>query len=278
MRRLILILLGVVALAAAAWFLFFRGSGTPPVYAVTVVKTMPHDPEAFTQGLFYRDGHFYESTGGEGTSNLRKVDPATGKVLQQQDLSPAYFGEGIVDWGDRVHQVTWKNQQGFTYTIKDFTPQPGFSYEGEGWGLTRNDKNIILSDGTPVLRFLDPSTMKEVSKLTVTANGCPVEELNELEWVDGEIYANIWQTKLIARIDPATGNVKSFLDVTGLGPQTSDPDAVPNGIAYDGAGKRLFLTGKRWPELYEVREGSRQPDSAPAMGQAAQIMACKAGG
>lgn len=274
MRRILLVALGLVAIAAAIWFLFLSKPGKPQVYVATIVATLPHDPEAFTQGLLWKDGHFYESTGGIGSSSIRKVNPADGQILQQQDLDPPYFGEGIVDWGDRILQVTWKDQAGFAYSIKDFTPQPGFAYEGEGWGLTRSDKAVILSDGTATLRFLDPKTMKQVSTLAVTANGCPVEKLNELEWVDGQIYANIWQTSLIAQIDPATGQVSGFLDVTALGPYSTDPDVVPNGIAYDAAGKRLFVTGKRWPQLYEVRQGAAQPDSAPAVGAAAAIMTC----
>jgi glutamine cyclotransferase len=271
MRRNILIAIGVlVVVAAAAIYFLTRPPGMPQVYAVTVVKTMPHDAEAFTEGLFFQDGALYESTGEVGTSGIRKVDPATGTVGQKQDLPFPYFGEGIVAWKDRLYQVTWKDQSGFIYNLKDFSKRGTFSYEGEGWGMTHDGKSIILSDGTPELRFLDPETLKLVSKLKVTANGCPVRDLNELEWVDGEIYANIWQTNLIARIDPKTGAVKSFLDVSTLGPHSSDADAVPNGIAYDASAKRLFVTGKLWPELYEVKQGETVASSEAA----SKLMAC----
>jgi len=269
-RRNILIAIGVALLAVAAWFLVLRGPSAPPVYSVNVVKTLPHDPQAFTQGLFFHGGKFYEGTGEVGASGIRAVKPDSGEVLNEQPLGPPYFGEGIVGWKDRLIQVTWQDKTGFVYNLADLSLKDSFSYTGEGWGLTHNGKQLILSDGTPTLRFLDPDSFKQVSAITVTASGCPVEKLNELEWVEGEIYANIWQTNLIARIDPATGEVTSFLDVGALGPKSSDPDVVPNGIAYDAASKRLFVTGKLWPQLYEVKQGAAVAGSEAA----AKLAAC----
>lgn len=263
MKRILLAIAALAVLAAGVWFFFLRTTGVP-VYAVAVTATHPHDPTAFTEGLFFKDGAFYESTGQEGTSFIRKVDPATGKVLQQVDLPAPYFGEGIVAFGDKLYQLTWKDQTGFTYGLKDMTLGDTFAYQGEGWGMTQNGKNIIMSNGSDELRFLDPKTMQTVSTLKVTANNCPVEKLNELEWIDGEIWANIWQSNLIARIDPTTGKVKSFLDVSALGPKNRDIDDVPNGIAYDAAGKRAFVVGKRWPQLYEVKQGAAVNDNADA--------------
>lgn len=266
MRRIVLIVVGVALVAAVAWFLLARrGPAGIPVYAASVVATHPHDPQAFTEGLFFQDGLLYEATGEVGTSGFRKAKLETGEVVAQQDLPAPYFGEGIVAWKDRLYEVTWQDHAGFTYDLADFTPRDTFSYPGEGWGMTHNDKAIILSDGTPVLRFLDPETLTQVSTLKVTANGCPVANLNELEWIDGQIWANIWETNLIARIDPATGQVKSFLDVSALGPRTRGQDDVPNGIAYDAAAKRVIVTGKRWPQLYEVRDGAAEQTSAEAL-------------
>jgi glutamine cyclotransferase len=269
MKRIILAVVALAVIAVGAWFFFLRSSGVP-VYAVNIAATHPHDPTAFTEGLFFKDGALYESTGEIGSSTIRKVDPATGKILQQAELPAPYFGEGIIAFGDKLYQVTWQDKTGFTYSLKDFALGDTFSYTGEGWGMTQNGKNIILSDGTPELRFLDPKTMQTVSTLKVTANGCPVEKLNELEWVDGEIWANIWQTNLIARIDPVTGSVKSFLDVSTLGPKSDDPDIVPNGIAYDAATKRVFVVGKRWPQLFEVKQGAAVSNNT----QATQLTTC----
>jgi glutaminyl-peptide cyclotransferase len=263
-RRNILIAIGAAALVLLAWFLLLRGPSAPPVYAVTVVKTLPHDARAFTQGLFFQNGRLYESTGEVGASGIRKVKPETGEVEVEQSLGPPYFGEGVVGWKDKIVQVTWQDKMGFVYGIDDLALRDSFSYEGEGWGLTHDGTRLILSDGTPTLRFLDPETLRQTGTLAVTAGGCPLAKLNELEWIDGEIYANIWQTGLIARIDPATGKVKSFLDVSALGPHSDDPDAVPNGIAWDGAGKRMFVTGKLWPQLYEVKQGAAQRESEAA--------------
>jgi glutaminyl-peptide cyclotransferase len=231
-----------------------------PVYDARVVHAYPHDRQAFTEGLFYLGGFFYESTGLNGRSQIRKVDPASGRVLQSRDLAPAYFGEGIVAWRGRLLQLTWIDHVGFIYDLATFRPLGQFHYPGEGWALTRNAHEIIMSDGTPQLRFLDPATLRETRRLTVTADGVPVKNLNELEWVKGEILANIWLTDRIARIDPVTGHVVGWIDLAGLvTPQDTggNEDAVANGIAYDAARDRLFVTGKLWPELFEIRLAPR---------------------
>jgi glutamine cyclotransferase len=226
-----------------------------PVVGAQIVKTYPHDPHAFTEGLFFHDGIFYESTGLEGQSSIRSVDLATGHVLRSTALPSGLFGEGIVAWKDQLISVTWRTGIGFRWSLNDFRPLGVFHYPGEGWGLTENGRDIILSDGTPVLRFLDPDSLKVVRELKVTAEGQPIERLNELEYVKGEILANIWMTNRIARIDPKTGAVKAWIDVSNLASRAAatDPDAVPNGIAYDKTHDRLFLTGKDWPWLFEVR-------------------------
>jgi glutaminyl-peptide cyclotransferase len=226
-----------------------------PVSQAQIVKTYPHDPHAFTEGLFFRDGIFYESTGLEGQSNIRAVDPASGHVLRNVALPPGLFGEGVVAWKDELVSVTWQTGLGFRWSLNDFRLRGQFQYTGEGWGLTEDGHNLILSDGTPVLRFLDPDSLKVVRSLKVTAEGQPIERLNELEYVKDEILANIWMTNRIARIDAKTGAVKGWIDVSNLTARigATDPDAVPNGIAYDRARDRLFLTGKDWPLLFEVR-------------------------
>jgi glutaminyl-peptide cyclotransferase len=250
MRRPILIPLLALLLAVGAPL----ARAATPVYGYQVVRTYPHDPHAFTQGLFLRDGFLYESTGLEGASSIRKVDLETGRVELERSISSRYFGEGIVDWKDRLIELTWKHQLGFIYDLDDFETRGEFSYPGEGWALTRDDRRIIMSDGTARLRFLDPETLKETGGVTVTDQGRPVDRLNELEWVKGEIYANIWQTDRIARIDPATGQVKGWIDLAGLLPAEDRWRAdVLNGIAYDAKADRLIVTGKLWPRLYEIR-------------------------
>jgi glutamine cyclotransferase len=225
-----------------------------PVYGYEVVRTYPHDPNAFTEGLFLRDGFLYESTGLQGASSIRKIVLETGSVENERSISSQYFGEGVIDWKDKLIQLTWKNQIGFVYGLDDFETRGEFSYAGEGWALTRDDKRIIMSDGTSRLRFLDPDTLKETGGITVTDEGRPVDQLNELEWVKGEILANIWQTDRIARIDPATGKVKGWIDLTGLLPvEDRDRADVLNGIAYDAKADRLIVTGKLWPRMYEIR-------------------------
>jgi glutaminyl-peptide cyclotransferase len=227
-----------------------------PVWGVSVVHTYPHDRNAFTEGLFYQGGYLYESTGLNGQSSVRKVDLASGRVLQSHGLGRQYFGEGIAPWKDHLIQLTWQSRVGFVDDLTSFRQLSQFHYAGEGWALTQNGRQLIMSDGTPQLRFLDPATLNEVRRLTVTADGQPVKNLNELEWVKGEILANIWLTNFIARIDPASGRVTGWIDVTGLmnpAELGGDPDAIPNGIAYDAAHDRLFVTGKRWPKLFEIK-------------------------
>jgi glutaminyl-peptide cyclotransferase len=220
------------------------------------VHTYPHDSSAFTQGLFFLDGYLYESTGLLGRSSIRKVRFETGEVLQQKTLPPEYFGEGITYWGKRIIGLTWRSQVGFVFNLSTFTLEKRWEYPGEGWGITRSDKALIMSDGTAELRWLNPLTLKELRRVTVTSRGKPVDQLNELEWVKGEIFANIWQTNLIARIDPASGRVTGFINLAGLlserDSRGSHPDVL-NGIAYDAEGDRLFVTGKLWPKLYEIQ-------------------------
>jgi glutamine cyclotransferase len=244
-----------LGLAAAA-------SAALPVAGYRVAATYPHDTGAYTEGLFYLDGFLYESTGLEGRSNIRKVRLKDGAVVQSQAISPELFGEGIVNWGDEIISLTWRDQVGFRWDLNTLAPKSRFSYPGEGWALTQNGKSLIMSDGTPYLRILDPKTLRELRRVKVTAEGRPVQRLNELEWVRGEVLANIWQTNLIARIDPQTGKVKGWIDLSGL-PEAQRPrdmDAVLNGIAYDARADRLFVTGKNWPHLYEI-------DLVPAKGK-----------
>lgn len=226
-----------------------------PVHRYTVIHTFPHDPHAFTQGLIYEDGHLYESTGQYGESSLRMVDLETGRVLQKQPVTKEYFAEGLAAWGSTLIQLTWQEHTAFVYDRFSFRILRTFSYPGEGWGLTADGKQLIFSDGTPELRLLDPTTFHELRRVTVKDHGQPVENLNELEMVRGEIYANVWHSDKIARISPRTGAVLGWIDLTGLLPVNlrSSPEAVLNGIAYDAAHDRLFVTGKLWPRLYEIR-------------------------
>jgi glutaminyl-peptide cyclotransferase len=274
-NKLLWLALAVILLLIAGWLFLARGAADAPpqVQSVEVVRSYPHDSLAFTQGLFFADGALFEGTGEEGTSGIRKVSLETGEVTDQRELPLPYFGEGITGWKDRIYQLSWKDQKGFIYARKDFAPLGEFAYQGEGWGITHDGKSLIMSDGTPVLRFLDPESFAQQRTLTVTAAGCPVDELNELEWIDGEIWANVWRTDLIARIDPATGKVRGFVDVAALGPPAPGVDEVPNGIAYDAAAKRIFVTGKMWPQLYQVRLSDAPPAGA-ATDQAEALMRC----
>ena len=226
----------------------------PPVDGYKIVREYPHDPAAFTQGLIYLDGKLYESTGLNRQSTIREVRLEDGKVLRSVSLAPQYFGEGLVDWGPDLLSLTWQDGLGFRWSRADFRPKGQFRYPGEGWGLTQDGKNVIMSDGTSELRFLDPATLAERRRIAVTYRGEPVERLNELEWVKGEIFANIWMGRRIARIDPKTGRVKGWIDLSELAVENAngDPDAVLNGIAYDSKGDRLFVTGKNWAKLFEI--------------------------
>jgi glutaminyl-peptide cyclotransferase len=225
-----------------------------PFYGFLAVNSFPHDPEAFTQGLIYRDGFLYESTGLNGRSSVRKVALDTGKVVQRRDVEQPYFAEGLTEWAGHLVQLTWQTNVGFVYDAATFEPQRTFMYTGEGWGLTHDDNRLIMSDGTARLRFLDPMTFAETGGIDVSDGGRPVDKLNELEFVNGEIYANVWMTERIAIIAPDSGHVTAWLDLTGLRPTAGrQGDDVLNGIAYDASGDRLFITGKLWPQLFQIR-------------------------
>lgn len=227
-----------------------------PVYGYKVVRSYPHDAGAFTEGLFYEDGQFYESTGELATSSVRRVALETGAVLQRVDTPRGYFGEGIIATRDKLVQLTWQQGTAFVYDKSSMKLLGGFRYPGEGWALTRDDTHIYMSDGTPVIRVLDPNSFERIGSINVTADGKPLQKINELEWVRGEIYANVWQTDRIARIDPATGHVVGWIDLKGLLDVSRLPnpiDDVLNGIAYDAGHDRLFVTGKHWPKLFEIR-------------------------
>lgn len=220
-----------------------------------VLNTYPHDRTAFTQGLIFKGGALYESTGRFGESSIRKVHLESGEILQRVNLPSSVFGEGLTAWQDTLINVTWTSGIGFILDAADLELQRTFRYDGEGWGLTRSDRAILMSDGTSQIRVLDPASYKELQRINVTAEGAPVLSLNELEWVEGEIYANIWRSDRIARIDARTGHVHSWIDLSGLlkGFGASDStEAVLNGIAYDDQGDRLFVTGKLWPNLFEI--------------------------
>jgi glutamine cyclotransferase len=226
-----------------------------PVYGFEVVHRYPHDPGAFTQGLEFRNGELLESTG-RYPSTVRRVRLEDGVVLQRRELDARYFGEGLTAFGDRVLTLTWRGGKGFIWGLDDLEPAGEFAYSGEGWGLTHDTTRLILSDGTPTLRFLDPQTLAEIGRVPVTVQGQPLAQLNELEWIEGQVLANVWQTDFIVRIDPTTGRVNGIIDLTGLMPDRSglDPtNAVLNGIAWDPDGRRLFVTGKNWPTLFEIR-------------------------
>jgi glutaminyl-peptide cyclotransferase len=225
-----------------------------PEYGYEIVRAYPHDRGAYTQGLVYANGVLYEGTGMEEESSIRKVKLETGEVLQRRNV-PGVFGEGIVLWKDRLLELTWKHELGFIYDATTFEPRGQFRYPGEGWGLTHDGKRIIMSDGTAQLRFWDPDKLTETGRITVTDDGRPVDQLNELEYIKGEVWANVWTTDRIARIDPATGKVNGWIDLAGLlrPEDRNDLTDVLNGIAYDAAGERIFVTGKRWPKLFEIR-------------------------
>lgn len=233
----------------------FAATGAIPVESYRIVHTYPHDANAFTQGLVFVNGMLYESTGLRGQSSLRMVDLTSGRVLQKHDLAAKYFGEGLTDWHSHLIQLTWESHLGFVYDTFSFRRLRTFTYPWEGWGLTHDSRHLILSDGTSVLHLLDPTTFKPVGRIQVTADGKPVLNLNELECIDGEIYANIWETNRIARISPATGRVIEWIDLSGLRPPSvqQNDNAVLNGIAYDSQHHRLYVTGKLWPKLYEIK-------------------------
>lgn len=236
-----------------------RSPGRAEVYDCRIVRSYPHDRQAFTQGLVYDGGLFYEGTGLHGRSALRRVDPASGRVLKEVRLLPSLFGEGVTVFGERIIQLTWQSRIGFVYDKSSFGLLQTFSYDHEGWGITHDGKRLIMSDGTSVLRLLDPQRLRETGTLRVSDDQGPVEGLNELEYVRGAIYANVWPTERIAVIDPRTGRVTAWIDLKGLlAPGDLPGTDVPNGIAYDAGGDRLFVTGKLWPKLFEIKLIRRQ--------------------
>jgi glutaminyl-peptide cyclotransferase len=237
-----------------------------PVQSAQIVATFPHDNRAFTEGLFWQDGYLYESTGELNRSGIRKVRLSDGKVMARVAVDPPLYGEGIAPWNGTILSLTWKNQIGFRWS-RDFKRLGSFKYQGEGWALAADDKGgLIMSDGSPVLRFVDPANFTVKRRLTVTDGGRPVKMLNELEYVDGEILANIWLTDLIARIDPGDGHVIGWIDVSELHRQsgaTAEND-VPNGIAWDAKKRRLFVTGKDWPYVFQIKAPKDAASSADA--------------
>jgi glutamine cyclotransferase len=226
-----------------------------PVYGYTVVAKYPHSTDSFTEGFYYADGLFFEGTGMEGRSGMQIYEPATGKVVQRYVMPQQYFGEGIINVGPTIYQWTWQTHMGLVLDRMTLKPIRTFSYTGEGWGMTRDDKNIITSDGSSTLRFRDMKTFAEVRHITVTDNGKPIDQVNELEYIKGEIWANIWHEYRIARISPKDGKVLGWIDISGLLPKNlmKDDESVPNGIAYDAAKDRIFVTGKQWPTIFEIK-------------------------
>jgi glutamine cyclotransferase len=255
----------VVLAATTAAFVFPRpsaagtdtaeASGDIPTDSYSLVKAWPHDRGAFTEGLVFWHGMLIESTGLYGHSTLRKVDLKTGHVRQEVRLADEYFGEGIAVVGRKIYQLTWQNHRGFVYDVDTLEAEGEFQFTGEGWGLATDGRSLIMSDGTNRIRFIDPVTFQVTRTIDVLAHGQPVKMLNELEYVKGELYANVWQTEFVIRIDPATGRVLGSIDFVGILPKAdraADTD-VMNGIAYDAEDDRLFVTGKNWPELFEVK-------------------------
>ncbi len=246
---LLAVIMGTIGFSRPA-----QPSSVVPTFGYQVVRSYPHDRDAFTQGLIYRDGFFFEGTGLNGRSGIRKVKIETGEVLQTQPLDPEYFGEGITEWKGSLIQLTWRSEIAFVYDVATFRQTKTFRYEGEGWGLTHDRTRLIMSDGSAQLRFLDPATFHEHGRITVRDANGPVTDLNELEYVNGEVLANVWQTDRIARISPASGRVTGWIDLSGLLPAGERArDAVLNGIAHDAGSNRLFVTGKLWPRLFEIK-------------------------
>jgi glutamine cyclotransferase len=232
-----------------------------PVDTYKVIAKYPHSTASYTEGFFYRDGLFYEGTGLKGHSELLVINPESGKPLQRMALADQYFGEGIVDWGSDIYEWTWQSHICFVYDRFSLRPVRRFTYTGDGWGMTRNAKEIITSDGSPALRFRDPLTFKELRHITVHDGNRPIQQLNELEYIKGEIYANVWHSDRIARISPNDGHVLRWIDLSGVlaDNQKIDSESVLNGIAYDAAHDRLFVTGKQWPYVFEIKVVKRAP-------------------
>jgi glutaminyl-peptide cyclotransferase len=224
-------------------------------YTYEVVKSLPHDSDAFTQGLIFHEGVLYESTGLQGKSSLRRVELETGKVLKKIDVPAEYFAEGMTIFQGKIYQLTWFNQKGFVYDLGSFEKEKEFSYYGEGWGLTHDEKNLILSDGTNKIRFIDPFNFEVLKTISVSEKGQAITSINEVEYIKGMIFANIWQSERIVVIDPNSGNVNASVDLTGLlKPEDRENQVdVLNGIAYDASKDRLFVTGKLWPKIFEIK-------------------------
>lgn len=243
-----------VLVAGVIGFLRDQRSSEPPTYGYEVVRSYPHDPQAFTQGLVYRNAYLYEGTGLNGRSSIRRVRLDTGLVLDIRPLQELYFGEGITELNGSIYQLTWRNGLAFVYDANTLDHTRTFTYTGEGWGLTTDGTRLIMSDGSAQLRFLDPVTFRELRRITVRDPNGAVEQLNELEWVKGEIFANVWQTDRIVRIAPNDGRVTGWIDLSGLlTPEQRMRTDVLNGIAYDQDGDRLFVTGKLWPRVFEIK-------------------------
>lgn len=253
-RRWLVILAMITAGGGVAAWGFSRDRPAD-VYRYEVIHEFPHDAQAFCQGLVFEDGILYEGTGSYGKSCLRKIDLDSGKVLQQVNLNRRLFGEGITIWKDKLIQLTWKSHIGIVYDKNTFAKTETFRISGEGWGLTHDDQHLIISDGSSTLRFINPETYKISHRLAVNSQGRRVKNLNELEFWKGEILANIWKSDMIARIDPQNGHLLGWIDLSGLKPVTvrQNREAVLNGIAYDTMNQRLFVTGKHWPKLFEIR-------------------------
>jgi len=255
-----LILIIAISLSIVAYIVLTNNASTneptnePSNYTYKIVKTYPHDTNSFTEGLVYQDGVLYESTGLVGQSSLRRVNLETGETLQSVSLTGDSFGEGITIFGDKIIQLTWMSHKGFVYNKTSLDELQQFSYQGEGWGLTHDDTRLIMSNGSAMLTFLDPTTFKVIGILEVTDGGEPVVNLNELEYVNGVVYANVWLQDRIAIINIQTGNVTGWINLAGIYPgENADPDNVLNGIAFDATSNRLFVTGKRWSQLFEIQ-------------------------
>jgi glutamine cyclotransferase len=257
MKKLHLTIILVIAVAlviGSVILVLLNDKRVPLNYTYEVVKVYPHDQNAFTEGLVIEKGVLYESTGLYGNSTLRRVELETGNVLQIYALPNQFFGEGITVFGDRIIQLTWQDHKGFVYDKHSFDLLREFSYPTEGWGITNDGNQLIMSDGTANLYFLDPETFQKVGQVEVRDGNASVTNLNELEYINGEVYANIWLTDKIAIINPQTGQVKAWIDLTGIYTQeNNDPNGVLNGIAYDAEGDRLFVTGKMWQQLFQIK-------------------------
>lgn len=246
----------ILALAFALLADPVAATAPPPVErcGYRIVEAFPHDTSSFTQGLFWHEGHLYEATGQYGQSRVARLDLKTGRALVQSKLPADQFGEGVARWKDQIIGLTWQNGVGHRWRISDLKPVGTFTYEGEGWGVTMVGDSLVLSDGTPELRFFDPATMTEQKRVTVRFGGRPLAMLNELETIDGQVWANVWMTDFIVRIDPGSGDIRSVVDLSGLKADAgaTGGESVLNGIAWDADKKRIFVTGKNWPKLYEI--------------------------